>query len=511
MKRIFLIVSFIAGIYWLSSAQGEFDALKYSQTSIVGSARYMSMSGAFGALGGDISSLRNNPAGIGVYRSSDFSITLGGIVTNVAGKWENKWGYQNQYNSTLNSVGYVMNIKPDDKYGSGILNSNFAISYNKLNNFNRAIYLKSGNAQNTSITQYFGEFTTGLTETNLKKTDTYEPYNNVNVPWLSVLAYDAYMINPDESEPTVWHSLLAEGQTVTPTYEANERGNIDEWAFSYGANFNDNFYLGVALGIQSVDYTLTSKYAESFTGGGNMQLVNNFNTSGSGINLKLGAIFRPVSFLRFGLAFHTPTIYNLTDTYKSTLYYPALAINNNVSGYANTPTATNTYTLLTPLKANISGAVVFSKLGLISLEYELTNYTGMALSDNNGVGFIDENQGIITYLKDSHTIKLGGELKIIPNFALRGGWAYTSPATSSDARKLLPLNTTRTDTEYFLDKGTSYYSGGIGYREGNWYFDVAYLLKNTNQDFYAYNFAGASVANISTKSNNIVCTFGFKF
>ena len=47
-------------------AQTAIDAYSISQNDLRGSARFMSMGGAFTALGGDISTLNQNPGGIGV-------------------------------------------------------------------------------------------------------------------------------------------------------------------------------------------------------------------------------------------------------------------------------------------------------------------------------------------------------------------------------------------------------------------------------------------------------------
>ena len=59
-----------------AAAQTAIDAMSISGNDLRGTARFMSMGGAFTALGGDMSTLTQNPGGIGVYRSSDINLTL---------------------------------------------------------------------------------------------------------------------------------------------------------------------------------------------------------------------------------------------------------------------------------------------------------------------------------------------------------------------------------------------------------------------------------------------------
>src|SRR5674536_391977 len=75
MKRIGLLISAVLFMFQGVIAQNVDDALRYSQSFYGGTARFMSMGGAFTALGGDISSLSQNPAGLGVFRSSEITLT----------------------------------------------------------------------------------------------------------------------------------------------------------------------------------------------------------------------------------------------------------------------------------------------------------------------------------------------------------------------------------------------------------------------------------------------------
>ena len=83
MAKLRNLFPLLCALYAASAgAQGALDLYTISQTDLRGSARFMSMAGAFGALGADLSTLNQNPGGIGVYRSSEVGMTMGGVKKN---------------------------------------------------------------------------------------------------------------------------------------------------------------------------------------------------------------------------------------------------------------------------------------------------------------------------------------------------------------------------------------------------------------------------------------------
>ncbi|MGC3977376.1 MAG: hypothetical protein QM751_03560 [Paludibacteraceae bacterium] len=151
------------------SAQTEYDALRLTQTDITGTARYMSMGGAFGALGGDASAIKDNPAGLGVFRSSELAVTLDGSYktnsTNLLSTKTNK----SDLNLKFNHLSYVISVPTYNN--SGLLNSNFSFTYNKVKDFNRTLSL-NGNSLNKSFTDFIAGFTNDANriEDDFKKT-----------------------------------------------------------------------------------------------------------------------------------------------------------------------------------------------------------------------------------------------------------------------------------------------------------------------------------------------------
>lgn len=520
MKKIILAMAVLFNCTFLM-AQSEIDALKYVQTDINGTARYMGMAGAFGALGGDASAIKDNPAGLGIYRSSEITGTMNFMMQNSSSNWNGTiTNSDDPYKTGLNNLSFVL-ASPTWRYENkttGLVSSNWSFGYNRLKNLNRSVNIKNSEMA-SSITDFMGYFTGNIQYSDLKYTNDYEPYSNDKVPWISVMAYEGGLlkefINAD-STTNHWESLLNTGEKVTPAYTMIEKGYIDEYSIGWAGNFSNLFYLGTTLNFQKLNYSLSSSYSEVFEGPGDMKLNNDITSTGSGFNLNIGAILRPTDLLRFGFALHTPTIYSMLDHYEATLDYD----NGVTYGNLGTPTdGQNYFQIQGPMQLNVSGAVIVGKKGILSAEYNYRNFTGTRLMSEDGStqAYNNENERMNLNLNDSHTLKIGGEYKLSDNFALRAGYAITTNSTKPDAEKIMFENSTRTDTEYFLHNGTNYMTAGFGYREASWFIDCAYVHRSLDESFMPYNsnvlasnFA-VTPASVITTTNNVLITFGFKF
>ena len=497
-------------------AQTEFDALKLSQTDITGTARYMGMAGAFGALGGDASAIKDNPAGLGIYRSSELVGTLNAMMQKGTSTWNGVSSSADQYKLGFNNFSYVMASPTwrNENGSSGLLNSNFSFSYNRLMNYNRSLNIKSGSSP-SSVTDYMAYLTNNIPSADLAYSSTYEPFNNTSIPWLSVMAFEGKLMNETVNKGiSSWLSVLGNTGSVTPSYTVSEKGYVDEYSLGWAGNFNNVFFLGTTLNLRSLNYSSISNYSESFSDNrGMMSLRDSVYSTGTGFNLNIGAIYCPVDNVRLGLSLHSPTIYAISDNYYSKLFYDV----NGTAGYTGTPGGSSNYQLQGPMQVNLSGAYIIGNKGLVSAEYDYDNNTGIRLMDQNGdsQSFSSENQGMPHMLSDVSTIKIGGEYKLTDNFALRAGYAYSTNATDPKAAKLVQPNTVRTDMEFYRNNSTDYITAGFGYREANWFIDFAYMYKTLNESFLPYNSnnldIAVNLAKVLTNTNNLVVTVGLKF
>ena len=293
MKKSILF-TLIAGICpFMASAQGAVDAYNLSRTELRGTARYMSMAGAYGALGGDLSSINQNPGAIGVYRSSDFGITLD---LNMQNAKENTGASVNNTVFSCNNVGYVGAFRTKSRT---IPNMNWGFSYNRLASFNRRTRGGMSNLQ-SSLSNYIAGVTN---DGRYNDRDLADGYNG-SAPWLSILAYDSFAINPN-SDGVDFQGLYGDGTYGNAAYETVESGGIDEYNFNLGGNAYNKLYWGVAFGIVDVNYYANTYYTENLDdaylvddegyltrGYADWSLDNSLHTTGTGYNFKMGFIFR---------------------------------------------------------------------------------------------------------------------------------------------------------------------------------------------------------------------------
>ena len=520
MKRTLLLLSLTA-FSTIIFSQNLFDALKMTESDISGTARYSSMAGAFGALGGDASAIKDNPAGLGIFRKSELTYTGDLLLQNTKATWNSTPSDKQKIKLGANNLTLVLTAPTmRSKMGqNGLLSSNFSFSYNKLKNFNRNLSINS-DAVGSSMADYFGYFTGNLSDNELEW-DNYpqqgysSAFDNENLPWMSVMAHFGRLISPytNNSGKIEWESTLNRDEKVTPSYTLEEKGNISEYSLGWSGNFSNRFFIGATLNIQSLDYMAESTYNEDFEHGGGMTLYNTLLTNGNGINLNVGAIVVPVDFIRIGLAVHSPTYYSVKTTNYSTL-----AFNTAVDGQLQSPEFSTKYKLDTPLQINLSGAFIGTR-SLISAEYIYSDYKNMQLLNESGdaKAYSYDNLDINTMLNNARTIKIGGEYKVTNNLALRAGYANQSNITKTDATKWLGAATVRTDPEFFLHNRTDYFTMGLGYREAGWYADFACTNKLTDENYYAFNSTEmydtfkTTPASVKTSTIHFIATLGLRF
>ncbi len=500
--RKLLIVSLLSVSACAAQAQELFDALSIVEQPIQGTARAVSMSGAFGALGGDATSLTTNPAGLGIYRSCEATISL----LDVYSEHRTPTDFMGRNRFTMSQGAYVHAILP--KNNKVLKASNFAFSYNRLKNFQNRYQFEY--EQSRSLVGLIADQANaaGVSENSLLESA--KPFENPRVGWLSALGYSNYLINPTGLKQ--WTPMSE--NLVKSHYKYAESGSIDEFNVSYAANIAHWVYLGASVGIQSIEKITASYYDEAFYSMGEEQLAlsNRVAFSAVGWNLKLGLIVNPVSFMRIGFAYHTPTLYSITQHTEAQMESRNVLDDkgNRVDVTTSTGDGYDKYQLQTPSRFMFSTAFIIKKKGLIGIDYELTDYRQMMYADDFATdNFSEQNAAIRQFAQLNHTLKLGGEYRVLDFMSLRVGGAFTTPSVADNAVKTLPYNTLRTDMEYAANAWSYYVSGGVGFRWTNWGIDIAYQYRQQYATFAP--FAGAKKQNFTNSYHNILLTGSFRF
>lgn len=525
MKKLYVTL-LLCGASLMASAQGTFDVLKMSETQLNGTSRYMSMAGAFGALGGDVSAISQNPGGIGVYRKSDISATMN--LNFLSSKTP---GGDKLTNTKFwfNNVGYVGSMKIDSDFFKYF---NWGFSFNRINSFQRR-YQGGYNVNNSLTNKIAQNLTNGnWTEEDLS-VDNYSGniYYDSNAPWLGILAYQSYLLNPN-SDGTL-QGLATNGTTGSANYYVDEKGHTDEYNITLGGNFKNTVYWGINFGITDLRFDSYQYYGEDLDnamiydyrfndgsttlGYAGYDFQSYQETRGTGYNFKMGVIVKPINQLRIGAAFHTPTYYDMKDLYKVKSGFDLQVNGDDNLFQGNTETGEEgyydeyRYTIKTPWRFIGSLAVVPSSKGMISMDYEYVGANTMRCGDEGGYNYADTEQKIKDQLQASHILRVGAEYRATQNLSLRAGYSYqTSPV--KDAVKGVSNNNVdvvSSNYMYQYDKSNQYITCGLGYRYKSFYADAAYVHQTRTSQYHAY--PGEQGEEVKDNKNKIALTIGFRF
>lgn len=526
------------------SAQSAIDAYNITPTQLRGTARFVGMGGAFTSLGSDISCMTQNPAGLGLYRHSDIGFTFDISMRKYKAATSDQTRSNSETKVKFDNFGYVGVINLD-----GIMRSfQWGVSYNRLASFDR-LTSAYNLPTSTSLSNYIASYTNGINSADLVEGDKFDPYLDTSNDWLSILAYNSFMISNPGANQEEYTGLFQKGTKGDALSNVRERGYSDEYNIDFAGNVSDIFFWGLGIGIVDMDYRRDVNYSESMdnalvynhetknmsAGKANFNLYNWQQISGSGVNLKFGVIVRPIEMLRIGLAVHTPTWLRLTHTTFAQTDYEYLAddaVGDEPINEGNFSTPENNYDsrLATPWRFMIGASVVVGPKAIISLDYERVAYDAMKLKQqsyfggdyNYGGGFIDNtyaNEDVKNYFRAANIIRVGAEYRLTRNWSVRAGYNYQSGNVRKEASSGdMYISTAGTDPSYRFDNDTQNITLGLGYRYKSWYADIAYQYTSQSAQFHAYTPFGSGnawnyspSAKITDKYNNIVISTGFKF
>jgi hypothetical protein len=499
-------------------AQVPEDVLKYSFFPQNGTARVVAIGGAMGSLGGDITANFVNPAGLGNYKTGEFVYTPGFYLNNnnVNFRDTKVKSKDNNFAFLGGPIGFVYGAPSAYKK-----NTSHAISLavNQTTNYNNRIQY-SGYNNYSSFSEQFAE--KGVQALNKNGTID-DVLNDPAYAYDASPAFDTYLIDTfsGNTVKAMPEFVLAQGKALFQQSTIETSGGIYEVALGYAMNKNDKFLFGGSLGIPIVNYKSNSVFTETDTSADHANnfstftYTDDFSTKGVGINLKVGAIFKPSEYLRLGLAIHTPSyMFTLKDqrevnldvnseNYKGARSVSSTRFTNGVPGQSE-------YSLATPWKMMISGSYVIREIenvakqkGFITADIEYVGYKGSSFysaNPNPETAEIDYykllNQVIKDEYKGAFNFRVGGELKFNVIMTRLGFAYYTNPYKSLDfsASKML-------------------LSGGLGYRNKGFFVDLTYVYSiNKDVDFpYRLGDKANTFASINNQLSNIVASVGVKF
>ncbi|HWY09864.1 MAG TPA: hypothetical protein VN026_00995, partial [Bacteroidia bacterium] len=226
-------------------SQNDQDALRYSQTGIGGNARFVSMSGAFGALGGNVSCLNYNPAGIGIYRKGELNISPGINFNTINSSYNGSGTKYFTPSLVFNGFGIAGSWQSHDNED---VRHSLGLSLNQLQNFNSTISI-NGRSQGSSIMQ---DLIGNAGTSSIAQLD----------PSYSNLAYKTYLLDQDTVTKKYYGFIdpkadLAQSKTITRS------GKMNEYAIGYTYAYLDKLYLGASIGIPVISYNNAASYTEA--------------------------------------------------------------------------------------------------------------------------------------------------------------------------------------------------------------------------------------------------------
>ena len=518
MKTRLLYLASLALLAMPAAAQETYENTKLIDNDLNGTARYVGMGGAMEALGADISTMSTNPAGVGLFRKSK----VDGSLSVTSQEKYKSFGNADKTALSFDQLGIVYSMK---QWNGSYLN--FGFNYRKSRNFNQILSAASvlnGASQNK------------LTYLKLSK-GVVESTNDLNYTQVDYL-YDSHLIGEDgeiDGKPVRTYYYYPADRYI---FDSGDKGYIGEYDFNVSGNLGNRWYLGLTVGIHDVHYNGYSEYAEHLEenaeGIDNMALIDSRKITGTGFDVKLGAIFRPIeeSPFRIGAYIHTPTFYDLTSSNYTVL-------TDGKQNFSNEESVS--FKVNTPWKFGLSLGHTVDNVLALGVTYEYADYGSMDSREKDG-SYYDSwygdyyetsssdksmNHHTERTLKGVHTLKVGGEVKVTPHFAVRAGYNYLSGMYDmndgyKDGTIYSQGSYYASQTAYTNWKATNRLTCGVGYSFNNFNIDFAYQYSTTKGEFHPFMnyFAGADepennnvASGVDVKNNRhqFLMTVGYRF
>ena len=478
------------------NAQDISDAVRYSSDNVQGTARFRAMSGAFGALGGDMSAVSINPAGAAIFNNGHASMS----VTNFDN--ENQTSYFNGNSSNSNSnfdftqagAAFVFNNtngnSPWRKFVLGL-------AYEQTANYDDDWFAAGTNSR--SIDSYFLANAQGL---RLDEISAFpdesldDAYADIGANYgfrhqQAFLGYESYILEPDTNDDanTIYTSNMAAG-SFNQQYSYASTGYNGKFTVNLAMQYEDNLYLGLNLNSHFINFNKSTYLFEDNSNLGSfvteVEFENTLATTGNGFSFQVGGIAKLTDELRVGVTYDSPTWYTISE---ETTQFLGTTLDDPDPFVDINPQIINIYPdykLQTPAKITGSVALVLNKQGLISFDYSRKDYSNTKFTPESDPYFTAQNAIMTNTLKAANTYRIGGEIRN-DNFSFRGGYKLEeSPYV---------------DTSFYGDLKS--FSLGIGYNFGGTRLDLAYENSKRDINYQLYNVGLTDSALVAAENSNL--------
>ena len=416
MKRI--LTTIITLLCFISAfAQGADDACLFSQTYYQGTAKALGMGNALGAVGGDMTAVNINPAGMGIYRSNEFTASLN-LLDNYHSS--NYYGTQTGANKTrlsIPNIGWV-STKQRSNYRP-LRSTQFGIGLTRTNDYNIHTNARGINPTSSKIDNYLARIN-GYSQYELQDAFPYDIYP----------AWKTYLIDLYQDANGLYYDSPVPQGNIWQGQECDFIGRSEAWTFAGSANINDRFFIGISADLAHIKREGQRLFKESRVEGtetdfNQWKFTEDITSSGWGANAKVGFIYYATNSLRFGGAFHSPTIYSFSESWQTATESEI----NWVTQKSLSPESYYEYTFIKPLKWVGSMAFVIRQQGIISLDAEYTNYGAarfMAAADDD-YDYSPTNEVIKETYGRTFNFRLGNEWSLGTSYLRLGAAYYGSP------------------------------------------------------------------------------------
>ena len=482
-----IIFAFLLASQWVYS-QTYTEILQYSLTEVDGSARTVGAGGAISALGADFGAITPNPAGLANFRRSEFNITIGLDKSNTDATFGKNTQTTAKSYMQLPNLGMVLTSRPKNIRWKTM---NFALGYNRQISYNRNFFFE-GEGQG-SLVQKFTDDAYGYESGSL---DLYG----------AGLAHKVSAIYDDNGDLNYESDFAGVTDTFYHSQDVTEKGNMGELTIALAGNYEEKLSVGLSAGVALIDFRKEKIYAEedkkeTIEYFDKLRYEESLTTSGTGLNLKLGLIYKINPIVRAGIAIHSPTWVSLNDSYSYTMAYQYTDGNGTSSAEETPEDGLFEYKVKTPWRAIGSVGAIIGKKGFISADIEMIDYSKGSFNLTSELNTEETrllekelNKSIDTSFQQTFNFRVGGEYAS-NSLRLRAGLGLYGSSIEGDAA---------------LKK---VYSVGIGYRPDDFFVDLAYRLSQGKEGYspFAGDYLNPNGVVLNTQKSTISLTFGIKF